>query len=251
MKNLNELLQEKQKFTIGKDKANEKYYNFNKPTHPDMEQMKEYKKLLREGNEQQAKEYYIGIKEITEKNRLEKKELEKKKNIYQLAYEMININIITAFENLHKEEILNVLNKYVKKRVGEKTKEKIENEIKALDENIKSCYLDIKYDMFGKNEIILYYGNFDFEIKINFYEVDNWLNENGEKINDICNYTTANYKYIDDILQLAKEKTEEKEKLEEETEKAIKKLKEKIRSFNNFYCYSENKFKIDEYSIFR
>ena len=28
MKNLNELLQEKQKFAIEKDKANEKYYNY-------------------------------------------------------------------------------------------------------------------------------------------------------------------------------------------------------------------------------
>lgn len=251
MKNLNELLQEKQKFAIEKDKANEKYYNFNKPTHPDMEQMKQYKNLLHE-DEQRAKEYYCKIKEVAEKNRLEKKELEKQKNIYQLAYEMVDINIITAFENLHKKKILDILNKYVKKRIGQKTKEKIENEIKKIDENIKSCYLDIKYDMFtGKNEIIFYYGNFDFEIKINFYKADNWLNENGEPINDIYNYTTTNYKYIDDILQLATQKEIEKERLQKEIENEIKAIREKIRSFNNFYCNDENKFKIDEYSIFR
>lgn len=251
MKNLNELLKEKALYSKKIREIQDGIRNFNKPIRPDMEQMKQYKKLMHK-DEQQAASFYCNIKEITEKNRLEKKELEKQKNIYQLAYEMVDINIITAFENLHKKKILNILNKYVKKRVGEKTKEKIENELKTIDNNIKSCYLDIKYDMFtGKNEIIFYLSNFDFEIKINFYEADNWLNENGEPINDIYNYTTANYKYIDDILQLATQKEIEKERLQKEIENEIKAIREKIRSFNNFYCNNENSFKIDEYSIFR
>lgn len=239
MKNLNELLQEKKLYLKKMEDVQNSIRNFNKPTHPDMEQMMKYKKLMHE-DEQQAKEYYIGIKEVAEKNRLEKQ-----KNIYQLAYEMIDINIITAFETLHKKKILDILNKYVKKRVGEKTKEKIENELKAIDENIKNCYLNIRND-----KLTFYCGNFDFSIKITFYRKDNWFNKN-KAINDICNYSTANYKYIDDILQLATQKVEEKEKLEKEIKKELEKLEEKIRNFNNFYCNSEKKFKIDEYSIFR
>lgn len=251
MKNLNELLQEKQKFAIEKDKANEKYYNFNKPTHPDMEQMKQYKNLLHE-DEQRAKEYYCKIKEVAEKNRLEKKELEKQKNIYQLAYEMVDINIITAFENLHKKKILDILNKYVKKRIGQKTKEKIENEIKKIDENIKSCYLYINEGL-GENKITIFYGNENNKIKIELNKdiPGNWLNEDGETIKNFYNFYSYNYKYIADILQFATQKVEEKEKLEKETEEEIKAIREKIRSFNNFYCNDENKFKIDEYSIFR
>lgn len=218
-----------------------------------MEQMKQYKRLMHEGKEKQATSFYCNIKEITEKNRLEKKELEKKKNIYQLAYEMIDINIMTAFETLHKEEILNILNKYVKKRIGQKTKEKIENELKAIDNNINRCYLDINEGgLISENKITFFYSiNFNIEITLNKDVLGNWLNEDGEKIKDFYNFYTTNYKYIDNVISLATQKVEEKEKIEKETEEEIKKLKEKIRSFNNFYCKSEKSFIINEYNYFR
>ena len=104
MKTLQELLQKKEEFYTKMLETSEKYYNFDKPTRPNREQMEQYKKLMKEGNEQQATEYYTSIKRITEKNRLEKKELQKQRDIYQLAYEMIDINILfTSVENIFND----------------------------------------------------------------------------------------------------------------------------------------------------
>ena len=252
MKTLQELLQKKEEFYTKMLETSEKYYNFDKPIRPNREQMEQYAKLMKEGNEQQATKYYTSIKRITEKNRLEKKELKKQRDIYKLAYEMIDINIMIAFETLHKKKFLNVLNKYVKKRIGEKTKKKIEEELKALDKNIKRCYLSINSGLVGNNNIEFIYSDYYIEITLNKDVPGTWLNENGEEIKDIYNYYTYNYKYIDNILQLATEKIKEKEKIEEEAGKEIKAIREKIRNFNNnFYCKNEKEFKIDEYSIFR
>lgn len=253
MKNLNELLEEKALYSKKMQKLQDSIRNFDKPICPNMEQMKEYKKLMREGNEQQAAVFYTSIKEITEKNRKEKKVLEKQKNIYQLAYEMVDINIMTAFETLHKKKILDILNKYVKKRIGQKTKEKIEEELKEIDENIKSCYLCINNGLvWNDNNVTFFYGsNFNIKIELNKDIPGTWLNEDGQKIENIYNFYTTNYKYIDNILQLATEKIEEKEKLEKEIEKELKELKEKIRNFNNFFCKSEKSFIINEYNYFR
>lgn len=249
MKNLNELLEEKQGYYNIFLKLDNTIQEFEKPVSLSCEEYKTYKAMMREGKEEEAQNYYKEIKAKYAENEKELNNLEKQLDVYRLSNNLIDCNIIIVFTNLYKEKILNILNKYVKKRVGEKTKEKIENEIKALDENIISVYVGIG-EYLHYNFIRIYYNKTRVKIEFSKINNDNWLNENGEKIQDIDSYISNKYNYIDDIKELAIQKINDKKKIKKEVEEQIKQLKKKIREFNKFYCSNEE-FKIDEYALFK
>ena len=252
MKTLQELLQEKEVYRNNIYSLDEKIKNFDKPTTLSKEEFGNFRKLVKAGQEEKAQNYYKEIKEVTDKNKQELNKLKQQKNIYDLSYNIIDVNIITVFSNLYKKKIIEILNKFINKRIGEKTEIKIENELKEIDENINYIYLKYNSRFTSDNYIYINFSNFNIEIEFNQIYNDSWLNEKGELIQDISNYITNTYSYIDNILQLATEKVEEKKQLEEETEKEVKRLKEKIENFNSFYCGKQERyFKIDECSIFR
>ena len=252
MKTLNELLAEKEGYYNNFLKLDATIQEFNKPTTLNKEEFKQYKAMIREGKEEEANNYYTQIKEITDANKQELNELKRQKDVFKLAYNLIDVNIITVFSSLYKDKIINILNEFINKRVGEKTEIKIKNELKEIDENINYIYIKYNGSFASDNYVYIYFSNFNIEIEFSKINSDSWLNEKGELIQDISNYITNTYSYIDNILQLATEKVEEKKQLEEETEKEIKRLKEKIENFNSFYCGKQERyFKIDEYNIFR
>ena len=250
MKTLNELLAEKEGYRKNIKLFDEKIQNFDKPTTITNEEFKQYKAMLKAGENEDAQSHYIKLKAKYAKNEQELNELEKQLDVNRLSNNLINCNIIIVFSNLYKNKIIQILNKYVKKRVGEKTKDKIEEEIKALDKNINHVYINTG-EYIHNNYVYMSFSKFDLKIEFTKNIKDNWLNEKKELINNIDNVENDNYSYIDNIKELAIQKINDKKKIKKEVEEQIEQLKKKVREFNNFYCKNEKEFKIDEYSIFR
>lgn len=205
----------------------------------------QYKELreLKKRNETSYNEVKGALNKTFEKNIAELDVIKQERKVYEMAHNVIDINIHHTFETQYKEKIIAILNKYKGRKVGEKTKEKIREEIKALDTDvIQTVVFRIEY-----NYICVYIKNTNIEIEI--HKVDNWLNDgNKEKINDLRVYGCDKYSYIEDIIQFAKEKLQEKKTLETFISEEMKVIREKIKQYNNFYSVNDN-FKINEYKL--
>lgn len=244
MKNVKQLIEEKNSYLHKVQELRKEIENFTKekPVGLTNQQYKELREL-KEKNETSYNDIKGALNKTFEKNMAELDVIKQEREIYEMAHNVIDINIHHAFETQYKEKIIAILNKYKGRKVGEKTKEKIKEEIKALDTDvIQSVVLRIEY-----NYICVYIKNTNIEIEI--HRVDNWLNDGTkEKISDLRVYGCDKYSYIEDIIQFAKEKLQEKKTLETFISEEMKVIKEKIRVYNNFYS-SNNNFKIDEYRL--
>lgn len=244
MKNVKQLIEEKNKYLEKIQSLRKEIENFikEKPVGLTSQQYKELREL-KEKNETSYNDIKEALDKIIVKNLTELDTIKEEREIYMMAHNVIDINIHHAFEAEYKGKIIEILNKYKSRKVGEKTKEKIREEIKALDTDvIQSVVLRIKYDY-----ICIYIKNTNIEIEV--HKVDNWLNDgNKEKINDLRVYGCDKYSYIENVIQFAKEKIEEKKTLEAFISEEMKVIREKIRNYNNFYSVNDN-FKIDEYKL--
>ena len=185
-------------------------------------------------------------KDYAEK-RIKLNQSDKQRSIYNLAYQMIDANINIVFCLLYKARIENILNKYMYLKIDENMKDKIERELIKIDPNIHHCYISLNKSFRNYVSICLstknFYVNVSIELKSNN---DIWFNDKTNKSNKVITLTNdkmEEYEYVNDILSLAKEKVEEKEKLIEE-------LRNKIEDFNNFYC-DNIIYKIDKYDLFK
>ena len=244
MKNVKQLIEEKNKYLekIQSLKKDIKKFIEEKPVGLTSQQYKELREL-KEKDETSYNDIKEALNKTFEKNIAELDVIKQEREIYEMAHNVIDINIHHAFEIQYKEKIITILNKYKGRKVGEKTKEKIREEIKALDTDvIQSVVFRIEYDY-----ICVYIKNTNIEIEV--HKVDNWLNDgNKEKINDLRVYGCDKYSYIEDIIQFAKEKLQEKKTLETFISEEMKVIREKIKQYNKFYSTNDN-FKISEYRL--
>ena len=98
--------------------------------------------------------------------------LQTKKKIYNIKENILYNNIIISIYNKYKEDINNIMLKYEGKAIGEKTKEKIQNEIKDIlqkDENFKNDDIFI-YIQNNFN----YYDRYYFKITIELSKKENY-----------------------------------------------------------------------------
>ena len=204
------------------------------------------------------KNYYEEIKELEEKNKalsgkLDYKELIKAKKsgdmnkyrmlelqqdniIHQVDKNRKRIEVLEVCNSIEKnnyrynflteniEKINAILNEYRNKRIGEKTKQKIKDEIKNIS-------TDIRY-------VIIEYKSITIGFNINIKEVtlysQTWFNDE-ENINIGCNITNVEYNNIE---EKAKELLEEKEQIENlkmELDKKIREFDRKVSFCNELY----------------
>ena len=148
-------------------------------------------------------------------------------NIEQLA---IKNNIQYAFADNNTSCIEGVLNKYVNKRIGEKTKDKIQKELIAtlLEKNkdIDNISLYIMIQPYNnKINITIYINSIQFEVIYNIWSGEKWFNDNKEGEIKLTN----RYNYIDNIDLYAANLITQQEEIKAEKEK----LRKKIRAFND------------------
>ena len=244
MKNVKQLIEEKNKYLEKIQSLSKEIENFTeeKPVGLTNQQYKELRELKKE-NETSYNDIKEALNKTFVKNLAELNTIKEERKVYEMAHNVIDINIHHAFETQYKEKIIEILNKYKSRKVGEKTKEKIREEIKALDTDvIQSVVLRVEY-----NYICVYIKNTNIEIEV--HKVDNWLNDgNKEKINDLRVYGCDKYSYIENVIQFAKEKLQEKKTLDTFISEEMKVIREKIKQYNNFYSNNDC-FKIDEYKL--
>ena len=204
------------------------------------------------------KNYYEEIKELEEKNKalsdkLNYKELIKAKKsgdmnkyrmlelqqddiIHQVDKNRKRIEVLEVCNSIEKnnyrynflteniEKINAILNKYRNKRIGEKTKQKIKDEIKNISTDIRYVIIEYKSITIG----------FNINIKeITLYS-QTWFNDE-ENINIGCNITNVEYNNIE---EKAKELLEEKEQIENlkmELDKKIREFDRKVSYCNELY----------------
>lgn len=144
-------------------------------------------------------------------------------NIINLAIQITKNNIDLSLNEIVDNELIPIILKYKDKRIGEKTKEKIANDIK---EYVKEKYNFIIY--FNMYQEFYFTG---IRISFDFYDkdhkkignIDKASDEKGYNQNTFNNlygyYVNLNYNYIDDVKKYAKilynEKIKSKEKIDE------------------------------------
>ena len=115
---------------------------------------------------EEIKSYFLQNQEKEAEEKQAILQLQDKKKIYNIKENIIYNNIIISIYNKYKDDINNIMLKYENKNIGEKTKEKIQNEIKDLlknDDNFKNddIFIYVKNDYNSYNR---YYLSIHIEI---------------------------------------------------------------------------------------
>lgn len=168
------------------------------------------------------------IKEEHQKKNFIIDNLKNKLELLNIEQQILKNNIQYAFADNNTSCIEGVLNKYVNKRIGEKTKDKIQKELIAtlLEKNKDidiSLYIMIQpYN--NKIDITIYINSIQFEVIYNIWSGEKWFNDNKEgKIK-----LTNKYNYIDNIDLYAANLLSKQKEIKAEKER----LRKKIRAFN-------------------
>jgi hypothetical protein len=168
-------------------------------------------------------------------------------NIINLAIQITKNNIDLSLNEIVDKELIPIIQKYKNKRIGEKTKEKIRNEIK---EYIKNKYNFIVY--FHMYQEFYFTGiriSFDFytENNIQIGTIEKCSDEkeyNENTFNNLYNYyCNLDYNYINDVKDYAKT-------LYIETIKSKKKIDDLLKQIDN-EKYNINKSLINHLNDYR
>lgn len=171
----------------------------------------------------------------------------KKRDILIYEKNVIYDNIDLILTNIIKCELLPILKKYDGKLVGEKTKEKMKNDIKTyiLEHYNLNCYFSI-YKKYGFSSILLSFGFYEVGnnyVRINKrdIELDTNVNNYNEIIYNIDKlqpyYVNYDYKYVE--LDNVSGYASNLYNMRVLTENNIKKLNDeisKLKSDFNSYC---------------
>ena len=157
----------------------------------------------------------------------------------KLEEKIIKNNIIATFVKDDYENVINVLKKYQGKKIGEKTMEKIADEIKGLKDYFDFVYMSRGYDEWTKNNYTLNIGiksNYskysDIEVKLTFDYFEKYFEESGGYRIDLNLYKVDNFKLIDDIDKAILDINSRFTELNEERKIVIKEFNEKLEEFN-------------------
>ena len=170
------------------------------------------------------------IKEEREKKIFIIDNLKNKLELLNIEQQILKNNIQYDFAANNTRCIEGELNKYVNRRIGEKTKDKIQKELittlleKNKDIDNISLYIMIQpYN--NKIDITIYINSIQFEVIYNIWSGEKWFNDNKEgKIK-----LTNKYNYIDNIDLYAANLITQQEEIKAEKEK----LRKKINAFND------------------
>ena len=156
--------------------------------------------------QEEIKQYFLEKQEEEEKQKQIVLKLQDKKKACNIKQNILYNNIIYLIYNQYKNNIDEIMLKYKDKNIGEKTKEKIQEEIKSLF---------LQDDVFKNDEIFIYiknnfesYERYYFQINIEISKKE-YLQNNGYKfiynfkfsinygIYNNCYENIENQKYID------------------------------------------------------
>lgn len=171
----------------------------------------------------------------------------KKRDMLVYEKNVIYNNIDLVLMDIIKCELLPILKKYEGKLIGEKTKEKMKNDIKTyiLDHYNLNCYFSI-YKKYEFSSILLSFGFYELDnnyVRINKrdIELDTNVNNYNEIIYDIDKlypyYVNYGYKYVE--LDSVSGYASNLYNMRVLTENNIKKLNDemsKLKSDFNSYC---------------
>ena len=165
----------------------------------------------------------------------------------ELEQHIIENNIIKTFIDDNFDSIIETLKKYQNKRIGEKTKEKIENDIKSInnlfefvsirhgyyswDSNDYELTIWLKSDLF-KHNLPKIEIDFDYRKKSAYTDESEY-----EYQISINGYNKERYNYIENINILSDNIIKESNQLKEEIEETKKELNNKITNFRDKYNY--------------
>ena len=169
--------------------------------------------------------------------------------IIDLAIQVAKNNIDLSLNEIVDKELIPIIQKYKNKRIGEKTKEKIANEIK---EYIKEKYNFIVY--FNMYQEFYFTG---IRVSFDFYDKDHKKIGNIEKasdekeynqntFNNLYNYNVnLDYNYINDVKEYAKTLYNEKTKSKEKIEELRKQISNERNNINKHLYNHLNDYKIN------
>lgn len=165
----------------------------------------------------------------------------------ELEQNIIENNIIRKFIDENFDSIIETLKKYQNKRIGEKTKEKIENDIKSInglfefvsfrnglyewDSNDYQLRIWLKSDLF-KHNLPKIEIDFDYRKKSAYSDESEY-----EHQISINGYNKERYNYVENINALSDDIIKESNQLKEEIEETKKELNNKIANFRDKYNY--------------
>lgn len=161
-----------------------------------------------------------------------------------LKMNIVNNNILCLFVVEHYEQIINILKKYQNKAIGEKTKEKICNEIKtscplfefvhmhrgyySWDSNNWSVTIELKNETFTHSRVKM---ELEFKYYNNAYSETNGYNIT---LND---HDIKSYIYRDDIDKLANDIINDYNNLNQHIKDTKEELNNKMDEFRKKYPY--------------
>ena len=180
----------------------------------------------------------------------------KKRDILVYEKNVIYNNIDLVLMDIIKCELLPILKKYEGKLVGEKTKEKMKNDIKSyvLDHYNLTCYFSI-YKKYEFSSILLSFGFYELDnnyVRINKRDIE--LDTNVKEFNNVIYdidklypyYADYKYKYVE--LESVKDYANNLYNMRVLTENNIKKLNDEISKLkNDFNSYCLNN--LNDYRI--
>lgn len=157
-----------------------------------------------------------------------------------LVNNIINMFIVEEYDN-----IINTLKKYQNKRIGEKTKEKIEEDIKSLNSLFEFVYIHNGYNSWDSNNWTLSielknetFTHSRIKIKLEFKYYKNAYEETEGYIIYINGYSKDKYIYRNNIDTLANNIINDYNKTREEIEELKKQANKKMDSFREKYPYN-------------
>ena len=195
---------------------------------------KEINKLIEAQKEyfmEKAKDFWSQDHDILKKANL-------KMNI--LTNNIINMFIVEDYDN-----IINTLKKYQNKRIGEKTREKIQEEIKSLNPLYQYVYIHNGYNTWDSNNWTLSielknetFTHSRVNIKIEFQYYKNAYQDTQGYIIYINRYSKDKYIYRNNIDTLANNIIDDYNKTRQEIEELKKQANSKMDSFREKYPYN-------------
>lgn len=155
--------------------------------------------------------------------------LKNKLEILEIKKLALKNNIQYSFVENNTNCIEEILNKYSNRRIGKKTRDKIQEELTTMlleKDDIDDISLYIMIQPYNdKIDITIYINSIQFEVTYNIGGSEKWFNDNKEgKIK-----LTNKYNYIDNVELYAEKLLNQQEEIKQEKEK----LEKKIMAFNN------------------
>ena len=154
-------------------------------------------------------------------------------------------NVINMFIVEEYDDIINTLKKYQNKRIGEKTREKIEEDIKSLNSLFEFVYIHNGYNSWDSNNWTLSielknetFTHSRVKIKLEFQYYKNAYEDTQGYVVYINGYSKEKYIYRHDIDTLANNIINDYNKTRQEIEELKKQANNKMDSFKEKYPYN-------------